>query len=172
MGRSVTSPEHQHTNLNLSYHMEFLDTEYMMPGEEHSCHHDDNHDESEEKEDCNIIDGLEKSIGCGSISSAARGSFRHSHGDKITIGASSYSHSRFGNISIEVTSSTSFVEKSGNAEWHFSGASWKVTVLQDIPFVASKNSVFVFDRVHTDKEKEDAANLLVAARIASACLGV
>merc|ERR1712167_496815 len=164
------------TTRQLQSNMEFLDhSECMMPGDEHSCHHDDDQADSEEQIKEQIKEGLEKSISSSGVSSAARGSFRHSHGDRISIGASSYSHSRFGNIPIDVTSSTSFVEKSGNSEWHFRGGSWEVTVLKDIPFVASKNSVFVFDRVdtsHTDKEKQDAAGLLVAARIASACLGI
>ena len=81
-----------------------------------------------------------------SISDKGQGRFRCG-GDVISIGSCAYNHSRFGNIPIAVTSSSSFVEKSGNTEWHFNGNSWVVTVLQDIPSVAAEGSVFEFDRV-------------------------
>ena len=55
-----------------------------------------------------------------------------------------------------MTSSTSFVEKSGNAECHFTGNSWVVTVLQDIPFVAAEGSVFEFDRLDPKAEAKKA----------------
>ena len=55
------------------------------------------------------------------------------------------------------TSSTPFVETSGNAEWNYNGSSWVVTVQKDIPFVASNGTVAGFDRVHSNNTKENNA---------------
>ena len=108
-----------------------------------------------------------------SISDQGQGRFRHSGGDVISIGARAYNHSRFGNIPIAVTSSSSFVEKSGNAEWHFNGDSWVVTVLQDIPSVAAEGSVFEFDRVDAKTDAKKAQNdAKIAGTIAAACFGI
>jgi|EP00918_Siedleckia_nematoides_P006651 hypothetical protein len=115
-----------------------------------------------------------------SISAEGQGRFLHSGGDVVSIGARAYNHSRFGNIPIAVTSSTSFVEKSGNAEWHFTGNSWVVTVLQDIPFVAVEGSVFEFDRLdpkaEAKKAQKDAEKAQkdaeIAGRVAAAFFGV
>ena len=106
------------------------------------------------------------------MDSKSQGSFRIG-GDTIKIGAGSYNHSRFGNIDIDVTSSTSFVEKSGNAEWHFNGDSWVATVKQDIPFVASKGSVHEASRVDAaadDEQKRREAE--TAGKIVAACFGI
>ena len=56
------------------------------------------------------------------------------------------------------TSSTPFVETSGNAEWNYNGSSWVVTVQKDIPFVASNGTVAGFDRVHSNNAKENKNN--------------
>merc|ERR1712070_1160152 len=88
------------------------------------------------------------------LSSETQGSFNCADHD-IKIGSNAYNHSRFGNIPIEVTSSTSFVETSGNAEWNYNGSSWVVTVQKDIPFVASNGTVAGFDRVHSNNPEEN-----------------
>merc|ERR1712216_953862 len=88
------------------------------------------------------------------LSSETQGSFNCADHD-IKIGSNAYNHSRFGNIPIEVTSSTSFVETSGNAEWNYNGSSWVVTVQKDIPFVASNGTVAGFDRVHSNNSEEN-----------------
>ena len=83
------------------------------------------------------------------LSSETQGSFNCADHD-IKIGSNAYNHSTFGNIPIEVTSSTSFAETSGNAEWNFNGSSWVVTVQKDIPFVAWNGTVAGFDRVDSN----------------------
>merc|ERR1712070_550535 len=88
------------------------------------------------------------------LSSETQGSFNCADHD-IKIGSNAYNHSRFGNIPIEVTSSTSFVETSGNAEWNYNGSSWVVTVQKDTPFVASNGTVAGFDRVHSNNPEEN-----------------
>ena len=88
------------------------------------------------------------------LSSETQGSFNCADHD-IKIGSNAYNHSRFGNIPIEVTSSTSFVETSGNAKWNYNGSSWVVTVQKDIPFVASNGTVAGFDRVHSNNPEEN-----------------
>ena len=107
------------------------------------------------------------------MDSKSQGTYRIGGGDCIKIGAGSYNHSRFGNIDIDVTSSTSFVEKSGNAEWHFNGNSWVATVKKDIPCVAAKGSVFEFTRTDAaadeEKKRKDAET---AGKIVAACFGI
>ena len=56
------------------------------------------------------------------------------------------------------TSSTPFVETSGNAEWNYNGSSWVVTVQKDIPFVASNGTVAGFDRVHSNNTEKNKNN--------------
>ena len=57
------------------------------------------------------------------------------------------------------TSSTPFVETSGNTEWNYNGSSWVVAVQRDIPFVASNGTVAGdFDRVHSNNTKENQDN--------------
>ena len=91
----------------------------------------------------------------------------------VTIGSANYHHSKFGDIAIEVTSPTSFVECSGNCEWNFNGSGWVITVLQDIPRLARKGQVFELDRFDAkaaaNKKQNDAKN---AARIAAAVFGL
>ena len=108
-----------------------------------------------------------------SISDQAQGRFRLSGGGDISIGPNVYNHSRFGNIPIAVTSSTSFEQQNGHAEGHFNGTAWVITVLQDLPGLARKGQVFQFDRVDgradAKKAQKDAH---LAAHIVAACFGI
>lgn len=67
---------------------------------------------------------------------------------KISIGARTLSLANR-DTPIHVISSTAFVEKSGNAEWHFTDDSWVATVVKDI-------SVYKFARLDAKTEAKKA----------------
>ena len=94
--------------------------------------------------ECIPFHGETKSAGCD-LDLNTEGIFKDAYGSVITIGPNTYRHSRFGNIPIIVTSSTSFTEVSGNASFIFQNNSWDVTLLKDIPGLAGAGTASRFE---------------------------
>jgi len=105
-----------------------------------------------------------------SISADGQGRFCRSNpkGSFKIISIGERTLSMNGNIPVDVISSTAFVEKSGNAKWHFTGDSWVATVLQDIPR-AAEGSVYKFDRLDAKTQAKKAQkDAEIADRITAA----